>query len=363
MASKPKRILLAAGGTGGHMFPAQALAEELTEAGWETALITDARGEKLAGKFPSKTKLTIAAASISPRRPIAAVRGVLTILKGMKQSKAFIKDWQPDVVAGFGGYPAFPAVKAAQRLGVPTLLHEQNAVLGRVNRALSKGADVLACGFDRLERCSVAEKLVVTGNPLRAQITNAVPAGYNIPSEQINILIVGGSLGAKLISETMPKALALLPEDLRARLHVVQQTRKESLEFAQSTFTAAGITATCETFFHNIETELAKAHYVIGRAGASSVSEIAAMGKPSLFVPLGIAMDDHQTINAQSLKDLDAADILPESEFTPENIAHILGKRLNDSHWLKQAASAARMAAKQDAAPHLARLVKGLAQR
>ena len=362
MASKPKRLLLAAGGTGGHMFPAQALAEELTKEGWETALITDARGEKLAGKFPSETKLTIAAASITPRRPIAAIKGVLTILKGMKQSKAFIQDWQPDVVAGFGGYPAFPAVKAAQSLGVPTLLHEQNAVLGRVNRALSKEADVLACGFDRLEKCSVPEKLIVTGNPLRAQITNAVPAGYNIPSKQINILIVGGSLGAKLISETMPKALALLPKDLRARLSVVQQTRKESLAFAQDTFADAGITATCETFFHNIETELAKAHYVIGRAGASSVSEIAAMGKPSLFVPLGIAMDDHQTINAQSLKDLDAADILPELEFTPENIAHILEKRLNDSHWLKQAASAARTAAKQDAAPHLARLVKGLAQ-
>ena len=220
MASKAKRILLAAGGTGGHMFPAQALAEELTKEGWETALITDARGEKLAGKFPSETKLTIAAASINPKRPIAAVRGVLTILKGMKQSKAFIKDWQPDVVAGFGGYPAFPAVKVAQSLGLPTLLHEQNAVLGRVNRALSKGANVLACGFDRLEKCSVPEKLIVTGNPLRAQITNAVPDKYEAPTDKINILIVGGSLGAKLISETMPKALALLPEDLRARLHV-----------------------------------------------------------------------------------------------------------------------------------------------
>jgi len=166
-----------------------------------------------------------------------------------------------------------------------------------------------------------------------------------------------------LISETVPQALTLLPADLRVRLSVVQQTRKESLEFAQRTFAAAGITAHCESFFHNIETELSKAHYVIGRAGASSVSEIAMMGKPSLFVPLGIAMDDHQTINAQSLKDLDAADILPESEFTPEKIANILEKRLNDSHWLKNAASAARASAKQDAAPHLARLVKGLAQK
>ena len=362
MGSKPKRLLLAAGGTGGHMFPAQALAEQMLKEGWEAALITDARGEKLAGKFPSKTRLTIAAATITPRRPIAAARGVLTILKGIKQSKAFITDWQPDVVAGFGGYPSFPAVKAAQGLGLPTLLHEQNAVLGRVNRALSKGADVLACGFDRLEKCAVPEKLIVTGNPLRAQITDAVPRDYDAPKDKINLLIVGGSLGAKLISETMPKALVLLPDTIRARLSVVQQTRKESLETAQQVYSDAGITAHCETFFHNIETELAKAHYVIGRAGASSVSEIAVMGKPSLFVPLGIAMDDHQTMNAQSLKDLDAADILPELEFTPEKIAHILELRLNDSHWLKQAATAARHSAKADAAAHLAQLVTGLAQ-
>ena len=361
-SNKPKRLLLAAGGTGGHMFPAQALAEEMIKQGWDVALITDARGEKLAGKFPSETRLTISAASITPHRPIAALKGVLTILKGMKQSRSFIKDWQPDVAAGFGGYPAFPAIKTAQSLGVPTLLHEQNAVLGRVNRALSKGADILACGFDKLEKCSVPEKLIVTGNPLRAQITNAVPDTYQAPTDKIHILIVGGSLGARLISETVPQALALLPEDLRARLSVVQQTRKESLEQAQSTFANANITARCETFFHNIETELAKAHYVIGRAGASSVSEIAMMGKPSLFVPLGIAMDDHQTMNAQALKGLNAADILPESEFTPENIAHILGKRLNDSQWLKQAAAASRNAAKPDAAPHLARLVKGLAK-
>ena len=361
MASRPKRLLLAAGGTGGHMFPAQALAEEMIKAGWETALITDARGEKLAGNFPSGPRLTIAAASINPRRPLAAVKGVLTILKGMRQSKTFIKDWQPDVVAGFGGYPAFPAVKVAQGQNIPTLLHEQNAVLGRVNRALSKGANVLACGFERLEKCSVRDKLIVTGNPLRQQITDAVPSDYVAPTDKINILIVGGSLGAKLISETVPLSLAQLPQDIRARLSVVQQTRKDSLDAAQQIYSAAGIDAHCETFFHNIETELAKAHYVIGRAGASSVSEIAMMGKPSLFVPLGIAMDDHQTMNAQSLKDLDAADILPESQFTPEAIAHILNARLNDSLWLKQAASAARRAAKPNAAAHLVQLVKELA--
>ncbi len=362
MAFKAKRLLLAAGGTGGHMFPAQALAEEMMAQGWEAALITDARGAKLAGNFPSETRLTIDAASLNPRRPLAAVKGVLTILKGMKQAKAFITNWQPDVVAGFGGYPAYPAVKAAQSMGLPSLLHEQNAVLGRVNRALSKRADILACGFDVLERCSVPEKVIVTGNPLRVQISNAIPKHYSVPKDKINLLIIGGSLGARLISETVPLALARLPENMRSRLNVVQQTRTESMEAAKAVFAAAGIQARCESFFHNIEDELAAAHFIIARAGASSVSEIAAMGKPSLFVPLGIAMDDHQSVNAQSLKDLDAADILPESQFTPEALAHSLEKRLNDSHWLKQAAAAARKTAKLDAAPHLAQLVKGLVQ-
>jgi len=361
MASKAKRLLLAAGGTGGHMFPAQALAEALQKDGWETALITDARGEKLSAHFPSNKKLTISAASLNPRRPLAALKGVMTIIKGMAQSKAFIKDWQPDVVAGFGGYPAFPAVKAAQSLGLPTLLHEQNAVLGRVNRALSRRANILACGFDKLEKCVVPDKLIVTGNPLRRQISRAIPKNYEAPGNEINLLVVGGSLGARLISETVPQALAQLPEDIHKRLHVVQQTRAESLDAAINTFKAAGINARCETFFHNIEDELARAHYIIARAGASSVSEIAAMGKPALFVPLAIAMDDHQTVNARSLKDLDAADILPESQFTPEALAHILESRLNDSLWLKQAATAARKTAKPDAALHLARLVKELA--
>jgi len=343
------------------MFPAQALAEELQKNGWETALITDVRGEKLASSFPSDTKLTISAASLNPRRPLAAIKGVMTILKGLRQSKAFIKDWQPDVVAGFGGYPAFPAVKAAQSLGLPTLLHEQNAVLGRVNRALSKRANILASGFDVLEKCSVTDKWVVTGNPLRRQISDVILQSYKGPQTTINLLVVGGSLGARLISETVPQALALLPGDMRGRLNVVQQTREESLEAAKRIFKGAEINARCEVFFHNIEDELARAHYIIARAGASSVSEIAAMGKPALFVPLAIAMDDHQMVNARSLKDREAADILPESEFTPEALAHILEKRLNDSLWLKQAAAAARETAKPDAASHLARLVTGLA--
>ena len=356
-----KRILLAAGGTGGHMFPAQALAEYLKEQNWEIALMTDARGHKHAGNIPAGQIIEVEAASISPRHPIRAVGGVLKLMRGVKTAKAFIKEWQPNVVVGFGGYPAFPAMKAAQALGVPTILHEQNAVLGRVNRVFAAKADMVVSGFDVLQKLPSGAKWIPLGNPLRAAVAKASERKYRAPQKTINLLIVGGSLGARLLSETVPQAVALLPEDLRARLSVVQQTRVESLDFARDIYAKAGVKAICEPFFTDIETHLAKAHYVIARAGASSVSEISAMGLPSMLVPLRIAMDDHQSINALSLKNLDAAHILPESEFTPEIVKSILVEKLNDSSWLKTASSAARSAAKPEATADLAECVINIA--
>lgn len=362
-----KRILLAAGGTGGHMFPAQALAEYLTELGWDIALMTDARGHKHAGNIPVGQIIEVEAASISPRRPIRAIGGALKLIKGVKAATAFIKDWRPNIVVGFGGYPAFPALKAAQNFGVPTILHEQNAVLGRVNRVFAAKADMVVSGFEVLEKRPANMKKGATwkplGNPLRTAISKASKRAYRVPTDRINLLIVGGSLGAQLLSETVPQVVALLPEDLRNRLSVAQQTRKESLDFARDIYANANVKAVCEPFFTDIETHLAKAHFVIARAGASSVSEIAAMGLPSLLVPLAIAMDDHQSINALSLKNLgaqknlDAAHILPESEFTQEIVKSILLETLNDSSWLKTASDAARTAAKPDATVDLAECV------
>lgn len=352
-----KRLLLAAGGTGGHMFPAQALAENLSAKGWDIAMITDARGLKHAGNIPADPIREVSAASINPRKPIAAIKGMITLANGVNQAKSFMTGWKPNVVAGFGGYPAFPAVKAAQAMKIPTILHEQNAVLGRVNRLLAKDAHMVATGFERCDKMPEGVTAICTGNPLRAQILGAIPKGYTAPKTDIRLTIVGGSLGAKLISETMPAAMALLPTDMQKRLIVVQQTRPEYLEEAREIYRLAGIRATCETFFSDIETHLASAHFVIGRAGAGSVSEIAAMGKPALFVPLAIAMDDHQTINALALKDLGAADILPESEFTAEGVKTTLEDRLNDSTWLETASKSARRAAHENAAARLADLV------
>ena len=339
------------------MFPAQALAEILKGQGWEVALMTDARGQKHSGRIPADTIIEVQAASISPRKPIQALKGMLKLAKGVRQAKAFIKDWEPSIVVGFGGYPAFPAMRAAQSMGLPTILHEQNAVLGRVNRVFAAKATHVVSGFDVLKKVSAKANVKCLGNPMRAQIVEAMPQSYEPPLADINLLIVGGSLGARVLSQTLPKAVAMLPEEMRRRLRVVQQTTKGELTNARAIYSDAGVKAICETFFSDIETHLAAAHYVIGRAGASSVCEIALMGKPSLLIPLSIAMDDHQTVNARSLEEHSAADILPESEFTPQSVANILQDRLNDSNWLSSAAASARSLGCPNAAQDLAQLV------
>ena len=357
-----KRLLLAAGGTGGHMFPAQALAEILKDDGWDIAMMTDARGRKHSGRIPADPIIEVKAASISPRHPIKAIGGVMKLAKGVSQARRFLTDWRPDIVVGFGGYPAFPALYAAQKMGVPTILHEQNSVLGRVNRVFADKANHVVSGFKDLERASENANVSFLGNPLRNQILEAVPQNYETPDDRINLLIVGGSLGARILSVVLPKAIISLPDRLKSRLNIVQQVTENHLEQARQIYTDTSITAHCETFFGDIETHLAKAHYIIARAGASSVSEIALMGKPSLLIPLAIAMDDHQTANARSLERLGAADILPESEFTPEAVADILEARLNDSNWLNTAAASARSLGRPDAARNLAQLVIKTAQ-
>ena len=352
---------MAAGGTGGHMFPAQALAEILKADGWDIALMTDTRGRKHAGRIPADPIIEVKAASLSPRKPIAAVKGVVSLTQGVMQARQFIRQWKPDIVVGFGGYPAFPAMRGAQGLGLPTVIHEQNAYLGRVNRVFAKKALCVASGFEGLQKLPNQAVHRPIGNPLREQIIKTVPKEYKLPRGRINLLIVGGSLGARIISEVMPRAIADLPESLRDKLHVTQQTLPDYQDAARAIYKEAGVSATGETFFSDIEIHLAAAHYVIGRAGAGSVSEIAVMGKPSLLVPLAIAMDDHQTANAKSLQRLGAADILPESEFTPERVKTILEERLSDSTWLKTAADAARSVGKPHAATDLAAMVSAFA--
>ena len=349
------RALLSAGGTGGHMFPAQALSEVLAEKGWDCAMITDARGRKHAGRIQADPIIEVEAASISPRKPIQAMGGAIKLMRGVRQAKDLMRDWKPDVVVGFGGYPSFPALRAAESLGIPRVIHEQNAVLGRVNRVFAKKADVVASGFDQLDKLPEGATQTIVGNPLREALHSVEPAGRSWHS--INVLVVGGSLGANILSERVPLAIAALPQDLRDQISVTQQATESRIEEARRIYETADISANLQTFFGDIEQHLAKADLVIARAGASSVSEIALFGKPSILVPLGIAMDDHQTANAKALERLGAAKILPESEFTVERLTEMLTGIFNDTDWLDHAGANASKLARPDAARDLAALV------
>lgn len=358
-----RRIVLAAGGTGGHMFPAQALAAALRERDWETALVTDARGLALARDFPADPIATVNAATVSPRNPFKSVAGAARIAAGVLTARKLLAELTPSAVVGFGGYPAFPALFAA-RGRIPIVLHEQNAVLGRVNRFFAGRAAAIASGFKRLERApaNAASRWRITGNPVRAPILAARETAYAPPEPngEIRVLILGGSLGARILSEITPRAIARLPLGLRSRLSVAQQTREDYIETAQATYVEAGVRADCRAFFDDVADRLASAHIVIARAGASTVTELAVVGRPSVLVPLKIATDDHQTLNARALEEAGAADVLPETEFDGQKLAQVLERRLSSPQDLARRAAAARAAGRPDATSALADLVEAV---
>ncbi len=332
--------------------------------GWQIRLVTDARGLRHAEDFPAVAIDEIRAASPFTKNPLKVLKAGVELTQGLGQAQSIVKAWKPDVIAGFGGYPAFPAIAAARMAGIAFCIHEQNAVLGRVNRVFAGNAGFIASGFERLDKLPARAKQrhILTGNPLRDPIVAARGAGYPALGDDgaIHILVLGGSLGARILSETVPAAIAKLSESLRSRLDIVQQTRDENLAMARETYDLAGVTARCEPFFDNVGDLYAKAHLVIGRAGASTVSEVMGVGRPAIFCPLGIAMDDHQTANAESMKKSLAADVVSEAEFTVERLADLLQTRLNNPQDLTERAAAARSLGRPDAAEALARAVDGL---
>lgn len=355
-------IVLAAGGTGGHMFPAQALAVELDKRDWRPALITDDRGLALAKDFPADPIETVNAASVSPRNPIKAIVGSFQIAGGVARARRLMNKLQPDAVIGFGGYPSFPALAAAGK--VPVILHEQNAVLGRVNRVFATRAAAVASGFKRLERMPVSAtgRWRITGNPVRDPIFAKRDTPYAPPMDDdpIRLFVLGGSLGARILSEIVPRAIARLPEDLRKRLVVAQQTREEQLDKAMSIYAEAGVEATCKPFFGDVDEQLAKSHVVIARAGASTVTELAVVGRPSILVPLAIALDDHQMLNARALEEAGGADVIPEPDFDGQKLAMMLEHRLRNPQDLSRRAAAARAVGRADATRELADLVESV---
>jgi UDP-N-acetylglucosamine--N-acetylmuramyl-(pentapeptide) pyrophosphoryl-undecaprenol N-acetylglucosamine transferase len=345
-----KRALIAAGGTGGHMFPARAAAQALIDRGWQVRLVTDARGMTHTDGFPAEGIDRIRAASPSTKNPIRLFKAWIELLAGLMSCRKIIKSWKPDIVAGFGGYPAFPALMAARQKKLPFAIHEQNAVLGRVNRVFARDAGFVASGFERLDRAPRKAKRLITGNPVREALVAARQSAYPPETGPLRVFVLGGSLGARILSETVPAAIADLPEWLKSRLEVAQQTREESLAMAEEIYQQAGVKAECAPFFGDVATRLAAAHLVIARAGASSVSEIACVGRPAIFVPLAIAADDHQSANVDGLTEAGAADSIPESELTVEALTALLEVRLANYAELAERAALAHTLGRPDAA-------------
>jgi UDP-N-acetylglucosamine--N-acetylmuramyl-(pentapeptide) pyrophosphoryl-undecaprenol N-acetylglucosamine transferase len=352
--------VVAAGGTGGHLFPAQALAEVLVVRGWRVVLATDDRAHSLSDSFPAERRIPLPAATFRPGDPAGMFRAGATILRGVAQARAELSTLRPSIVIGFGGYPSLPALMAAISQGRRTMIHEQNAVMGRANRLLAPRVTAIACAFPTLLKApgSVQRRAVVVGNPVRPNIQALYDRPYEPPTGEFRLLITGGSQGARLLSELVPQAIALLPDAMRGRLKVQQQTRAESIDFARKTYDAAGIDAEIAPFFDGMAPRLGAAHLMIGRAGASTVCEIAVAGRPSILVPLKIALDDDQGQNARLLAEAGAAEVLREDVLTVDSLAALLQSLIGDPERLAKMAAAARAVAKPDAADRLADVVE-----
>lgn len=358
-AQKAPLAVIAAGGTGGHMFPAQALAEVLVARGWRVALSTDARGAGYAGGFPQAVTRQVVASGTTARE--GRVRVALRLAAGVATAAARMLRDRPAVVAGFGGYPAIPALAAAWLLRVPRLLHEQNGVLGRVNAAFARRVDAVACGTWPTEVPVAAEH---TGNPVRAAVREKAGAPYIPPGDYpMSLVVIGGSQGARVLADVVPAALARLPEALRRHLRVAQQARPEDQDRVVAAYAEAGIPAEVAPFFADIPRRFAEAQLVIARAGASTVADLTVIGRPAILVPYAAALRDEQTANARGLVAGEAAIMIPEAVFTPDELADKVALVLG------QPAAAARMAAsalalgKPDAAERLADLAVRLAAR
>jgi UDP-N-acetylglucosamine--N-acetylmuramyl-(pentapeptide) pyrophosphoryl-undecaprenol N-acetylglucosamine transferase len=355
------RILLAAGGTGGHMFPAEALARALLARGLAVDLATDERGGGFGDRLPEVKVHRIASGGVAGKGTGARLRNFLRLGWGFLQSRSLLRQLKPAVVVGFGGYPSIPPLAAAQRGGVPTLLHEQNAVMGRANRFLAKNAARLAVSFEQVQFSDavIATRRTVTGNPVRPEISAIAQTPYVAPraGETIRLFVMGGSLGARVFGRVVPEAVALLPPALRNRLAIAQQARAEDLAQAEADYRALGLAVELKQFFADVPERLRQAHLLITRAGASTLAELTAAGRPAILVPLPNSIDDHQMANARALVSAGGGWLLPESSLTPAALAKILEEALADPARLETAAAAAKSLGKRDAADRLAGLV------
>ena len=354
-------VILAAGGTGGHMVPAHALAAELKARGHGVMLVTDERGAKIPGLFDNVPTDVLPAGRLGGG-PIAWLKAASAVLAGRRQAKALYREYMPDAVVGFGGYPAFPALLAASALNIPTILHEQNAVLGRVNRLLAGSAEAIATAYAEIDRLKPAlkDKLVVVGNPVRDAIVKIgeMPFPPFDDTAPLKILVTGGSQGASILGQVVPSGLGMLEPSLRHRLQVVQQCRPDDIEAIRKRYAELEIPAELMTYILDMAAKLAEAHLVIGRAGASTMAELTAAGRPAILIPFGAATDDHQTANAREMTRAGGARTIPQGEFTPEALARQVEAIASDPHALANAAARSLSVGRPNAASDLADLAE-----
>ncbi|MGE4371523.1 MAG: undecaprenyldiphospho-muramoylpentapeptide beta-N-acetylglucosaminyltransferase [Xanthobacter sp.] len=360
-----KLILLAAGGTGGHLFPAEALAAVLKARGYEVDLATDDRAARYAGHFPARELHVLPADTVRGRSPVALARTALALGSGLVSGLALMRRLKPAVVVGFGGYPTVPPLLAASFSGVPTVVHESNGVMGRANRMLAGRVRAIATGFPGLLKgdAALAAKEVWTGNPLRPAALAAAGLPYETPQPQgpLRVLVFGGSQGARVMSDVVPEALEQLDPALRARLHLTQQAREEDMARVQAAYERMGVTAQLAPFFDDLPARMGAAQLVISRSGAGTVAELSALGRPSILVPLPGAIDQDQAANARALGEAGGALVLPQTDFTPARLAAELARFASSPDLLADMAQAARANGVLDAAARLADLVGHLA--
>jgi UDP-N-acetylglucosamine--N-acetylmuramyl-(pentapeptide) pyrophosphoryl-undecaprenol N-acetylglucosamine transferase len=355
-------VLIAAGGTGGHMFPAQALAEAMVAKGWRVKLSTDARGARYAGGFPAAVPVVVLSSATFARGGVLAKLAVPFRIAGGVVSAlwSMLRD-RPAVVVGFGGYPSIPALTAAWVLRRPRMIHEQNGVLGRVNQVFARRVDKVACGTwpTALPEGVAGEH---TGNPVRAAVLERAGAGYIAPGDYpMELLVIGGSQGARVLSQVVPAAVAALPEAILRHLRVAHQARPEDLDAVVAAYAAAGVRAEVEPFFTDIPRRLSEAQLVVSRAGASSVADISVIGRPAILIPFAAATGDHQTANARGLAEAGAAVVMAEGGLDAGALSTQMAAVLGNPAHAEAMARAALAQGRPDATDRLVALVEALA--
>ena len=366
MSESNTKVLLSSGGTGGHVFPAIALANDLKSRGFTVHLATDKRGQAyLEGKNATDLPYTVLSSGTLRPGVKGKITGVFSMMRGYLAARKLIKNFKPDIVVGFGGYPSVPAVLAAQRMRLKTVLHEQNAIVGKANLYLAPKAERIALSLPGGQGLDVSDKMrtVETGNPVRADIAALYTKPYPAlkMDDTLNLLVFGGSQGASVFSDVIPQTLESLPENYRKRIAITQQCRNEDEKVKTlQRYKELGITAYCDTFFKDMPERIEKAHLVIARSGASTVAELAAAGRPAIFVPYPHHADQQQMRNAEAVAEEGGAWVMPESGFTPDALQARLETFLQNPETLFRAAEAARNAAKPDAARKLGNLVTAL---